>query len=233
MRYQGGKTRIAKHILPIMLRERFDEQWWVEPFVGGGGMISQVEGNRIGADINPWTIQALTVIRDRAQYLPANNREFTESDYANLWNSDECWFKGFAGFAYSFGGKWRGGWSRNQRGDDYAARAYRAALKQSPTLAGVKLYHHSYSSLYDAACIPEESIIYCDPPYQGTTGYNGSPFNHEQFWQWCRRMSSIGHRVFISEYTAPEDFSCIWEGHLVSNLRRATDTKTTEKLFTL
>lgn len=37
MKYMGSKNRIAKHILPIMLKEMQDKGYttWVEPFVGG------------------------------------------------------------------------------------------------------------------------------------------------------------------------------------------------------
>lgn len=45
MKYMGSKRRVAKYILPIMLAERKPDQWWVEPFVGGGNMIDKVEGN--------------------------------------------------------------------------------------------------------------------------------------------------------------------------------------------
>ena len=31
----GSKNRIAKFILPIILKERKPEQWYVEPFAGG------------------------------------------------------------------------------------------------------------------------------------------------------------------------------------------------------
>lgn len=36
MKYMGSKNRIAKEILPIILRDRKPNQWYVEPFVGGG-----------------------------------------------------------------------------------------------------------------------------------------------------------------------------------------------------
>ena len=44
MKYMGSKNRIAKHILPIMLAEaeKHNITTWVEPFVGGGGMIDKV-----------------------------------------------------------------------------------------------------------------------------------------------------------------------------------------------
>ena len=43
MKYMGSKRRIAKYILPIMLEHRAPNQWWVEPFVGGGNMIDKVD----------------------------------------------------------------------------------------------------------------------------------------------------------------------------------------------
>lgn len=56
MKYMGSKNRIAKHILPIILQDRKDGQWYVEPFVGGANMIDKVEGNRIGNDIHSYLI---------------------------------------------------------------------------------------------------------------------------------------------------------------------------------
>ena len=111
MVYMGSKRRIAKHILPIMLEHRTPNQWWVEPFVGGGNMIDKVDGLRLGSDSNKWAIQALLSIRDHADELPKNNREFTEEDFNKLKVSDDYAHKGFAGFAYSFGAKWLGSWA--------------------------------------------------------------------------------------------------------------------------
>lgn len=223
MQYMGSKARISKQILPIILRDRKPDQWYVEPFVGGGGTIDKVEGNRIGADLNPYVIQALKAIRDEVYNLPKNNKEFTEDEYKQLRKSDKYKYKGFAGFAYSFGGKWLGGWSRNHRNDDYISRAYRQAIKQSPKLRGVKLINCSYQEL----AIPENSIIYCDPPYEGTTAYKDN-FNHADFWKWCRGKAKEGHKVFISEYKAPSDFVCVWERSIINNLN---NSKATEKLF--
>lgn len=36
MKYLGSKARIAKEILPIILKDRKVGQYYVEPFVGGG-----------------------------------------------------------------------------------------------------------------------------------------------------------------------------------------------------
>lgn len=53
MKYMGSKNRIAKYILPIILKDRKECQWYVEPFVGGCNTIDKVVGNRIGSDIHP------------------------------------------------------------------------------------------------------------------------------------------------------------------------------------
>ena len=48
MKYMGSKARIAKYILPIILKDRKPDQWYVEPFVGGGNMPDIVTGKQIG-----------------------------------------------------------------------------------------------------------------------------------------------------------------------------------------
>ena len=229
MKYMGSKNRIAKEILPIMLKER-GQRTWVEPFVGGANMIDKVQGKRIGADINPYLIDALIAIRDCICDLPKNNREFTEEDYKLLRKNDDYKYKGYAGFAFSYGGKWLGGWSRTDKTSikqrDYVAESYRNAVNQSPKLKGVKLVHSSYKDLK----IPDNSLIYCDPPYENTTGYKDA-FNHSDFWQWCREKHTEGHKVFISEYNAPDDFICVWQKTLTTSFNTSESIKAVEKLF--
>ena len=76
----------------------------------------------------------------------------------------------------------------------------------------------------------------CDPPYQGTTGYKTGSFDHEQFFQWCRDMRVKGNVVFVSEYSAPDDFKCVWQGEIKTNFsstRKAATHNAVEKLFKL
>lgn len=179
MKYMGSKNRVSKHILPIILRDRKEGQFYVEPFVGGANLIDKVSGNRIGSDLNNYLIDALVSIRDCVSDLPKGNTEFTEEDYSVLRGSDTYKHKGYAGFAFSYGGKWLGGWCRDKAGKrDYVAESYRNAVKQSPKLQGIILVNESYLSLQ----IPPNSLIYCDPPYAGTTGYMDS-FDHKPFWE--------------------------------------------------
>lgn len=230
MKYMGSKRRIAKDILPIILKDRKPGQWYVEPFVGGANMIDKVEGNRIGADINRYLIEALNCIKDCPMVLPKNKSEFGEEDYKALRNDDFYVFKGYAGFAFSYGGKWMGGWRRDKIGTrDYVAESYRDAQKQSPLIQGVHFIRSSYQDL----TIPSNSLIYCDPPYAAATKYKDD-FNHDDFWQWCREKKKEGHTIFISEYKAPSDFMCVWSKPITSSLTKDTGSKTGwEKLFTL
>jgi DNA adenine methylase len=225
----GSKSRIAKHILPIILKDRKEGQWYVEPFVGGANMIDKVEGNRIGSDLNSWVIDALSAIQNELHKLPKNNTEFTELDYQKL-RKGTYRFKGYAGFAFSYTGKWLDGWCRdylNKR--DYVSEAYKNALKQNPNIQGIVFVKAGYDSLI----IPDKSIIYLDPPYAGATKYKDD-FDHDKLWVWCREMKKLGHTIFVSEYKAPDDFICIWEMEINSSLTKNTGgKKAIEKLFTL
>jgi len=224
----GSKRRVSKYILPIILPYRKPNQYWVEPFVGGGNMIDKVSNPRIGADINPYVIQALTSIRDYINEIPKNNTEFTKEDYQKLKLSDDYKHKGYIGHIAAFGGIWLHTWAFDILHSDYIAKGYRNAVKQSPKLQGVELYNCSYDELV----IPPNSLIYCDLPYKGSTEYRHE-FDHDKFWEWCRVMSNSGHTVFVSESSAPDDFQCLWSREHSTPLDKYNVKTYTEALFAL
>lgn len=234
MKYMGSKSRISKHILPIMLREadKYGINTWVEPFVGGGNMIDKVPGTfkRIGIDINAHAIEALIAIRDLVDILP---NSITQEEYNKLKGADPDPIKSWLRFVCSFGGKFDNGYARQgnplKYGSEPIEEGFRNAQKQSPKLQGVKLVHGSYDEYSDL----QNCIIYCDPPYKNTTSYKTDTFDHNKFYDWCR---SIGRRnlVFVSEYNAPVDFSCLWSGKVKTNFASTRTTSThiaVEKLF--
>lgn len=227
MKYMGSKRRIAKHILPLMQLDRVRGQVWVEPFVGGGNSIMHVRGARIGADIHAGAIQALTLIRDHPELLPRDNSEFTEDDYKRVKHDPTHYLWGYAGFNFAFGAKFGDVWSRNSEGRDYVTKAYQDCIKQHAYLQGVQLIHSAYQDLL----IPKNAIIYCDPPYQNTTSY-AHDFDHNAFFEWARRKSRT-HPLFISEYSAPDDFIEVWSRDVTTNLDNAKNEAftATERLF--
>lgn len=233
MKYMGSKNRIAKHILPIMLKEMEDKGYttWVEPFVGGGNMIDKVPDKykRIGADLNSFVIQALVDIKDNPGKLP-EKFSFEDRKYWKMQPATE--FMSWACIVTSFGADLGGGYARESGSDDSTFCGYgkRNALKQSPKIQSVEFICCSYEELSNVT----NSLIYCDPPYQGTTGYKTGAFDHDKFFAWCRGMKSKGNSVFVSEYSAPDDFELVWQGEVKTNFS-STRSKAThnavEKLF--
>lgn len=62
--------------------------------------------------------------------------------------------------------------------------------------------------------IPDNAVVYADPPYRGARGY-GDEFNHEEFYEWVRRQRVP---VYISEYWMPDDFTIVGERRIKSIL---------------
>lgn len=228
----GSKNRIAKYILPIMLAEaeKHGITTWVEPFVGGANMIDKVPESykRIGIDLNEHVIHALSDIRDKPEQLP---EKFTFEE-RKFWKQQEATeFMSWACIVTSFGVDLLGGYARESGSDDTTFCGYgkRNALKQSPKLQNVLLFNAQYDYFQF-----ENSLIYCDPPYQKTSGYKTGSFNHEEFFQWCRDMKAKGNIVFVSEYNAPDDFEVVWQGEIKTNFssqRKEATHKAVEKLF--
>lgn len=231
MKYMGSKARHAKYMLPIILAGRRPDQWYVEPFVGGANMIDKVRGPRIGSDVNPY-LPALYSALQRGWVPP---HEVSEELYNAVKSKPGDYapeFVAFLGFACSYAAKWFGGWCRGAAADgtarDYIREGRNNVLKQVPALMGIRFVCASY----DRLDIPARSIIYCDPPYAGTTKYR-TDFDHAAFWVWCDRKVDEGHTVFVSEYSAPAHWECVWSREIASSLDANTGGKRgVERLFT-
>lgn len=242
MKYMGSKRRIVKYILPIILKDRKPGQYYVEPFVGGANMIDKVDGERIGGDSNDYLIDMWKSLQKG--WIPPDY--ISEKDWKDVRDKmDDKYSKAFISFVRlgcSFGADWNGGYARNVRKDipnsdilnmttkSYCAQSKRNILKQVPELMGVTFVSSSYLNLE----FPSRSLIYCDPPYQGTTKYM-NPFDHNEFFSWCRAKSRDGHKIFVSEYNAPYDFSCVWEGDTKRSLNNfnGKTSISNERLFTI
>ena len=245
MKYMGSKNRIAKFVLPIMIKEANEKgiTTWVEPFVGGANMIDKVPNNfqRIGIDYNEYLIAMWNKIMDG--WIPPDfvSEEEWKDVREQMDSKYEKHYIGFVRLGCSFGADWNGGYARNVKKDkpnaellnsttkSYCRQSKNNILKQLPNLQGVKFINGSYDEYSDF----ENCLIYCDPPYEGTTSYKTGAFDHPKFWDWCRMMSK-NNLVFVSEYKAPDDFICVWEGEVKTNFASQRDGathKAVEKLF--
>lgn len=233
MKYLGSKARIAKFILPIMLEEARVNNitTWVEPFIGGANLIDKVPNyfTRIGIDSNPHAIAALIGIRDYLEELPEN---VSEELYQSLRGTKPDPITSLIRFGASFGGKFEAGFARSFTNKgvprNHWDEARRNAIKQSPLIQGVKLICDSYENYSHL----ENCLIFNDPPYFGTTSYKTAPFDHKKFFNWCRLMAK-NNTVFVSEYSAPDDFQCVWQGEIQTNFSstRTCAAQVMEKLF--
>ena len=67
MKYVGSKRLISKYILPLMLAERKPDQWWIEPFVGGGNKAVASLVPRVGLRILTIMAGSRSVLAFQAQ----------------------------------------------------------------------------------------------------------------------------------------------------------------------
>ena len=222
----GSKNRIAKYILPLMLKERKPNQCFVDIFCGGCNIVDKVGGNRIANDINKYLIAMfkelvngwnppLFVSKD--EYLEIKNNKGNYPDY----------LVGYVGFN-SFGARFFNTYRNDERGlRTYWTEYYNNLMKQIPNLKNIIFENKSYDELK----LPENSLIYCDPPYQNTTKYKDE-INYDRFWNWCIEKKNEGHTIFISELKAPEQFKCIWSKDLLATTSMNNYKTQTERLFT-
>lgn len=80
---------------------------------------------------------------------------------------------------------------------------------------------------------PEESVIYCDIPYEKTASYTTGSFDYDRFYNWCQEKISEGYQIYVSSYELPEDlFVSVWEKGRHS--RALTGNKhVVEKIYTV
>lgn len=81
---------------------------------------------------------------------------------------------------------------------------------------------------YDEIEIKPSSIIYCDIPYKDTDKYGNIAFDHEAFYDWCKKQTEL---CFISSYEMPEDFISIAEIPHRSTLCATKNIPVIEKVF--
>lgn len=201
-------------------------------------MIDKIEcKKRIGCDIHKQLIALLQYAQLHEEDIP---ERILEEEYKTVQANKENypdWYLGLVGFCASFGAKYFGGYARSYHGDksgDQSAGAIRNLRKQLPNIKDVEFKNIRFQDLpLDKL---EGYVIYCDIPYRGTTKYSTEPFPYEEFYDWVKAASDK-NTVLISEYSMPEEFTCIWQKEtktLLSSQKEKMSDKNirVEKLFT-
>lgn len=187
--------------------------------------------NKYGYDNNEYLIEFWKQIQNG--WNPLKNVVMSKELYSEVKDNNKDKFPkhivALCGLCATYNAKWFGGYAgivhtKIDTYRNYYDEAVRNVLKQRNSIIDVIYGCKSYENI-----LIKNSLIYCDPPYEGTTKYKDN-FNHKIYWDWVRKMSK-DNIVLCSEYNAPEDFECIWKKELTTTLDKASRSRVVEKLF--
>ena len=218
----GGKHRqgpiIAEKIKYVLNRG----VWYCEPFCGAMGVAYRVNHEDMFlCDISEALITMWQELQDPDLVLPDVISEVTHAELSRI-RDPQDWMTAYVGFGMSFGARYFTKYAQTKRGDtgdnpDHSRRLKNSTNKKRKTNI-MRAVIECFS--YDKMPIPPNSVIYCDPPYEGTTKvHDCDSFNHDHFWDWCREKVKEGHRVLVTEFNHPIDFVVVHNfGDTVSRL---------------
>ena len=214
-RYHGGKQRIGKEIAKV-ISEKVKEtdreiEGYCEPFAGMLGVYQHIPKYFGESDLKYKagdTNESVIKMWQAAQegWVPPNS--CSEENYNQLKNQETSSAeKAYIGHQFSFGGGYFMGYTGKYKGGQTSFKTIPNKIcKIARDLQDVDFSYGTYTQFSDL----ENYIIYCDPPYANTRCKYGEKFDNEEFWNWVREMSET-NVIFVSEYTAPTDFECVFE----------------------
>jgi len=205
MKYHGGKTRQGKRISSVIcsvLKKNLFLTTYTEPFCGMCGVFTHVAGDTslemyVALDSNTSVIMMWIALS--TGWTP-NIREFNEESFRKLKaNGESSAEKGFFGHALTFSGLY----FKNFRPElmSRLEGSVRSVSKRSDDMTDVVFLSGDYRDVKT-----ENSLIFCDPPYQKQNFYYDEcdcrkKFDSNAFWAWCLKMAE-NNVVVISEDTS-------------------------------
>lgn len=99
------------------------------------------------------------------------------------------------------------------------------SLERLERLERLEITSMSYADLKFA----RDAVIYCDPPYEGTScdQYGCPDFDFRHFWYWARRQK----RIYVSDTAPKEGMAVIWDKLHASKVSGTNSTKRRELLM--
>lgn len=230
--YQGGKARIGKEISEVIQKYEKKHKWkgdFFEPFCGllGVGINFAKQKRKVYAcDKNEDLILMWQALQKGWNPPITCSKEKFDKLKKSTKHSAE---RGFIGIGCAYNGIFLCGY-RTQVGDrNYLQCFLNGINKYKKYLNNIEFLNAANYDEFE----PEGFTIYCDPPYKDN-GYKTDyfqNFNHSEFWELMRKWSKK-NLVFVSEYTAPKDFKCIWKKDNFS-MHNGLEKRKKEKLYTL
>ena len=141
-------------MLPIILKDRKENQWYVEPFCGGLGTFDKVSGNRIAADKNKYLIAMWKGLQENYNKPMEISKELysrARTEFNNNTNIEfDDFMIGWIGWMGSYNGRFfDGGYSGKTLTRDYVNEQIRNTLKQVELLNGAIFLHSEYYELIE------------------------------------------------------------------------------------
>ncbi len=209
MQYLGGKADVGKRIAQECAKRLTPGSLFVDMFCGSLNVVRHapthvalaacglVKGERLAVDacgplITMWRAAV-------GGWVPP--REVSKATYDRIRSTQDPHdpMTAFVLFGCSFGGKWCGGYAKDRPEQRYAECASNGVVKKARDCAEVSFEHATFQSKHPG-CWPSGTVLYCDPPYQSTTGYKAiEPFDSGAFWWWAEQHAARGCHVYVSE----------------------------------
>lgn len=230
MRYFGGKFKISKDLANV-LNPITKGKPFVDLFCGACNVVEKITtaSSRTANDNNPYLIALLKAIQDGWEPPIVVSEEQYKYTMSHL--DENSALSGFIGIGCSHSGGWKNGYARSDKYHaNYAKYAHNSILKQKQKLNGVLFT----SCDYDKFIIPDGAVVYCDPPYKGTTNkYYVKNFDYDAFIKWVE-ASKGKYDIYISEYKEnfaqwPSNYEIVWEKESCQSMSKRK--KTTEVLI--
>lgn len=140
--------------------------------------------------------------RDALSEILAPAAEMLGTDKDTACNAHIGWC-GFIGSMHGvFFGKFGGRTSGSSSDVTYSNAA--CALVTATVLKNnrVTLSCRDYSGIE----LHDKSLLFCDPPFDGSVCYSDTKYDKAEFIDWCRAMKGRGHSVVVHEVSMPDDF---------------------------
>ena len=209
--YHGGKYRTGKYIA-THLKGDDDTIGYCEPFLGMGGVYkhrAMNEGKRyLAGDYN----ESVVKMWQGLQTGWSPDRKFTtKEEFMMLKNNGiSSAEKGFIGHFFTFRGTYFDGYCLRRKSTKTMNNKIDELIHIGKQIDDVEISAGSYTQFSHL----KNYVIYCDPPYSKMNKYfdeyhKKRHFDNDKFWGWVRVMS-VNNKVYVSEYSAPEDFTEIW-----------------------
>lgn len=223
--YMGNKSRLLSNshtLLHQLELPEFDS--FVDLFCGGGSVgysMANTGKKIIMNDADVGLISLHKTIQEHPERIALFAQIEPSREEFNIWKSGQSDYDAFFRYLYSFstnGKAYLWGEERLNTPTDELNRQRSEPRERLRHIEDIILMYSRYETNIEFQCkdyacveIPENALVFCDPPYAETSGYNVGDFDSERFYEWCRQCPAT---VLISEYKMPEDFFLLEEWNL-------------------